>query len=118
MTKASAPKPAGVAAGKPFRPAALLQFADQAIVSRVLAKNDHCNLTLFAFDAGQGLTEHVSPFDAYVFLLEGELELTVGGGRTRPAPGEAVLMPAQVPHALHAVQPSKMLLVMVRTQVS
>lgn len=103
----------GVAPGEAFRLSTLVTFAEGAIVSRVLAKNDHCNLTLFAFDAGQGLSEHTSPFDAYVNLLEGQLTLTVGGNEVRPSPGEMVLMPAKVPHALQAVTPVKLLLVMI-----
>ena len=95
----------------------LVSYAPGAIVSRVLTKNDHCNLTLFAFDAGQELTEHTSPFDAYVLLLDGKMQITVGGKMVEPGAGDAVLMPATVPHALRAQAPAKMLLVMVRSQV-
>lgn len=103
--------------GQPFALKELVTCAPGAIVSRVLTKNDHCNLTLFAFDAGQGLTEHTSPFDAYVLLLDGTMEITVGGHAVQPTAGETVFMPATVPHALHAPVPAKLLLVMVRTQV-
>lgn len=106
-----------VVPGQPFALMEMVRYAPGAIVSRVLTKNDHCNLTLFAFDTGQGLTEHTSPFDAYVVLLDGRMQITVGGNPVEPVAGEAVFMPATVPHALHAPVPSKMLLVMVRSQV-
>jgi quercetin dioxygenase-like cupin family protein len=106
-----------VVPGLPFELKELVSYAPGAIVSRVLTKNDHCNLTLFAFDAGQELTEHTSPFDAYVVLLDGKMRITVGGKAVEPAAGEAVLMPATVPHALQAPAPAKLLLVMVRSQV-
>lgn len=107
----------GIPSGEPFALKDLVTCAPGAIVSRVLTKNDHCNLTLFAFDASQGLTEHTSPFDAYVVLLDGSMEITVGGKTARPTAGETIFLPATVPHALHAPVPAKMLLVMVRTQV-
>lgn len=113
MTRPGAPA-SGVLPAQPFRLAELVNYAEGAIVSRVLAKNDHCNLTLFAFAAGQGLSEHTSPFEAYVLVLEGQLTLTVGGNDVRPRAGEMVLMPAKVPHALQAVTPVKLLLMMIR----
>ncbi|MFN7943298.1 MAG: cupin domain-containing protein [Thermoanaerobaculia bacterium] len=86
----------------------------QGIASRVLAKTAGGNLTLFAFDAGQGLTEHTSPFDALVLVLAGALDLTIGGVVVRASPGSIVRMPATVPHALDAREPTRMLLVMLR----
>ena len=93
---------------------ALLAYAEQGIASRVLAKTEGGNVTLFAFDAGQGLSEHTAPFDALVIVLEGTLALTIGGRRTVAAPGTIVRMPANVPHALDAIARTKMLLVMLR----
>jgi quercetin dioxygenase-like cupin family protein len=87
----------------------------QGIASRVLAKQAGGNLTLFAFDAGQELTEHTSPFDAFVLVLEGALALTVGGTPVRATPGSIVHMPANVPHAVEAVEPTRMLLIMLRS---
>ena len=84
------------------------------IASRVLAKAAGGNVTLFAFDAGQGLTEHTSPFDALVMVLEGSLNLTIGGAPVRAVPGTIVRMPANVPHGLEAPEPTRMLLVMLR----
>ena len=84
----------------------------QGIASRVLARNGGGNLTLFAFDAGQGLSEHSTPYDALVLVLEGELTLTIGGSPIRALPGTVVRMPANVPHAVDAPVPARMLLLM------
>jgi quercetin dioxygenase-like cupin family protein len=84
------------------------------IASRVLAKTAGGNLTLFAFDAGQGLSEHTAPFDALVLVLAGALDLTIGGTKVRATPGTIVRMPAGVPHALDAAEPVRMLLAMLR----
>ena len=84
------------------------------VASRVLAKTDGGNVTLFAFDAGQGLEEHTSPFDALVVVLEGAMLLTIGGAPVRALPGTVVRMPGNVPHALEAPEPTRMLLVMLR----
>jgi quercetin dioxygenase-like cupin family protein len=92
----------------------LISPTEQGIASRVLAKNGGGNLTLFAFDAGQGLTEHTSPFDALVMVLEGALTLMIGGTPVRATPGTIVRMPADVPHALDAPEPARMLLLMLR----
>jgi len=92
----------------------LVSPTEQGIASRVLAKTSGGNITLFAFDAGQGLTEHTSPFDALVMVLEGALTLTIGGAPVCATPGTIVRMPADVPHALDAPEPARMLLVMLR----
>jgi quercetin dioxygenase-like cupin family protein len=86
----------------------------QGIASRILGKAAGGNMTLFAFDAGQGLTEHSSPFDAYVLVLDGVMTLTIGGTPVRATPGTIVRMPANVPHALDAAEPCRMLLVMLK----
>lgn len=92
----------------------LLAYAEQGIASRVLAKTGGGSVTLFAFDAGQALSEHTAPFDALVLVLEGTLALTVGGKAVAAVPGTVVRMPANVPHALEATARTKMLLVMLR----
>mgnify|MGYP003578497617 CR=1 FL=1 len=92
----------------------LVTPTEQGIASRVLAKTGGGNLTLFAFDAGQGLTEHTSPFEALVMVLEGVLNLAIGGTPVRAAPGAIVRMPAGVPHAVDAPEAARMLLVMLR----
>jgi quercetin dioxygenase-like cupin family protein len=92
----------------------LVTPTEQGIASRVLAKTGGGNVTLFAFDAGQGLTEHTSPFEALVMVLEGALTLTIGGAPVRATPGTIVRMPANVPHAVEAPEAARMLLVMLR----
>jgi quercetin dioxygenase-like cupin family protein len=84
------------------------------ISSRILAKAGGGSVTLFAFDAGQGLTEHTSPFEALVLVLEGTLTLTIGGTPVPATPGTIVRMPAGVPHGVEAPEPARMLLVMLR----
>jgi quercetin dioxygenase-like cupin family protein len=95
---------------------ALVTPTAHGIASRVLAKTSGGNLTLFSFDAGQGLTEHTSPFEALVIVLEGACTLTIGGTPVRATPGTIVGMPAGVPHALEAVEATRLLLVMLREQ--
>jgi len=92
----------------------LITPTEQGIASRILAKTSGGSLTLFAFDKGQGLTEHTSPFDALVLMLEGSLTLTIGGSPVQARPGTIVRMPAHMPHALDAPEPCRMLLIMLR----
>lgn len=92
----------------------LASVAPGAIVSRTLAQGPAGGLTFFAFDAGQALSEHTAPFDAYVLVVEGELELRIGGQAVPARAGDLTLMPAHVPHALRARTPMKMLLIMLR----
>jgi quercetin dioxygenase-like cupin family protein len=92
----------------------LISPTEQGIASRILAKTSGGNLTLFAFDAGQGLTEHTSPFDALVMVLEGVLALTIDGSPVRAIPGTIVRMPADVPHAVDAPEAARMLLIMLK----
>ncbi|WP_409307065.1 cupin domain-containing protein [Pectobacterium sp. B1J-3] len=94
---------------------ALITPTEQGIASRVLARTDGGNVTLFAFDQGQGLSEHSAPYDALVMVLEGELMLTIGGEPVIAQPGTLVRMPANVPHAVDAPQASRMLLIMLKT---
>ncbi len=93
----------------------LVGYQDGAVVSRTLVTRATGTLTLFAFDEGQGLSEHTAPFDALAHLLDGEAEIVVAG-KTLPAKaGEAVLMPAGQPHSLKALTKFKMLLTMSRS---
>jgi quercetin dioxygenase-like cupin family protein len=92
----------------------LVTPTEGGIASRVLAKTTGGNVTLFAFDAGQGLEEHTSPFDALVIVLDGALVLTIGGVAVRATPGTVVRMPGGVPHALEAPDATRMLLIMLR----
>ena len=93
----------------------LVAYQEGSVVSRTLVKRDTGNVTLFAFDEGQGLSEHTAPFDALVQILEGEAEITIAGKPLRARAGEVVLMPANQPHVLRAITPFKMLLTMIRS---
>jgi quercetin dioxygenase-like cupin family protein len=92
----------------------LVQYQAGAVVSRQLVKQEKGNVTLFAFDAGQELSEHTAPFDALVHVVEGEAEITISGKPIRTRAGEMVLMPANQPHALKAISRFKMVLTMIR----
>jgi quercetin dioxygenase-like cupin family protein len=92
----------------------LITPTPHGIASRILSKNSGGSLTLFAFDAGQGLAEHTAPFDAIVLVLDGTLTLTIGGAEVAAAAGTIVRMPANVPHAVDAPEPARMLLTMLR----
>lgn len=92
----------------------LVDVPEGGIVSRTLAKRTGGTLTLFAFDAGQSLSEHSAPFDAFVQVLSGRLRLRIGGADVEAATGQVVLMPADVPHGLRAEKRSRMVLVMLR----
>lgn len=91
-----------------------VDYAAQAIVSKTLVKKESGTITLFAFAKDQGLSEHTAPFDAIVHILDGEARLVIGGQEVLAGTGQMVLMPANVPHAVHAVENFKMLLVMIR----
>jgi len=93
----------------------LVSVQDGAVVSRTIVDAPGGTVTLFAFDDGQALSEHTAPFDALVVLLAGRMEITLAGQGRELRAGEALLMPADVPHALHAAARSKMLLIMVRS---
>lgn len=93
---------------------ALITPTPHGIASRILSKTGGGSLTLFAFDADQGLAEHTAPFDALVMVLDGRLLLTIGGVEVTASPGTVVRMPAGVPHALEAPEPSRMLLTMLK----
>src|SRR5579862_7132966 len=93
----------------------LVNYQEGAVVSRTLVNRATGTVTLFAFDEGQGLSEHTAPFDAMAHLLEGEAEITVAGKPLRTAAGDAVLMPANQPHSLKALTRFKMQLTMIRS---
>ncbi len=101
-------------AAEAVRLAALVEVAPGSVVSRALTQTKAGSITLFAFDAGQGLSEHAAPYDAHVLVLDGVARLTIGGKPVSAKAGEMVLMPAGVPHAVDADERMKMLLVMIR----
>lgn len=100
--------------GTPIALSASVGYADGAIVSKTLMDKKAGTLTLFSFDAGQGLSEHTSPYDATVQVLEGEATIHIGGEVVRAGAGDLVIMPAGVPHDVRAEQRFKMLLIMIR----
>lgn len=100
--------------GKVFNLEKFIDYAQGSVVSKTLIKKNIGNITLFAFDSGQGLSEHTAPFDAVVYILDGEAEITIGGKPQSASVGEMLIMPANISHALHAKTPFKMLLVMIR----
>jgi len=94
--------------------AGLVQYQPGAVVSRTVLKRPSGTVTVFAFDAGEGLSEHTAAFDALVVLIEGSAEITVAGQPQHVAAGDILRLPAGRPHALKALSPFKMLLVMIR----
>ena len=93
---------------------ALLQWQQGSVVSRVMLKNKGGNVTLFAFDAGEGLSEHTAPFDALVVGIDGQADISIEQQTFRVRAGQAITLPANRPHAVAAVERFKMLLVMIR----
>ena len=93
----------------------LIDYQAGSVVSRTIIEKKAGNVTLFAFDEGQGLTEHTTPFDAFVQVLDGKVEIVIGGKAVQACAGQIVLMPANIPHALKALEPFKMLLTMLRS---
>lgn len=100
--------------GRPLALTNEIDYADGSIVSKTLLDRKAGTLTLFAFDAGQGLSEHTSPYDATVHVLDGIARLTIGGKEVKAKAGEMVIMPANVPHDVQAEERFKMLLIMIR----
>ena len=92
----------------------LLQYQDGSIVSRVLLKNKGGTVTLFAFDPGEGLSEHTAPFEALVLVIDGEAEVEIAGKAYNVKTGETITLPANIPHAVRAATRFKMLLTMIR----
>jgi quercetin dioxygenase-like cupin family protein len=94
--------------------AELVAYQDGSVVSRQITKADAGNVTLFAFDKDQELSEHTAPFDALVHVLDGETEIKISGKPYHLKAGDAIIMPADEPHAVRALQKFKMLLTMIR----
>ncbi len=100
--------------GTPFHLEKFVDYAQGSVVSKTLLKKNTGNITLFAFDQGQGLSEHTAPFDAVVHILDGEARITIGGQAQIVSSGEMLIMPAGIPHSLQAEKRFKMLLIMIR----
>jgi len=100
--------------GKALKLGELVGYQDGSIVSREVINKKTGTVTIFAFDEGEGLSTHSAPFDALVYIEDGEADITIGGKVNRLKPGQMIIMPAAVPHALRAVTRFKMLLVMIK----
>ncbi|HKW04767.1 MAG TPA: cupin domain-containing protein [Nitrososphaerales archaeon] len=94
----------------------LVSYQEGAVISKTLVNSESGSVTLFAFDQGQGLSEHVSPFDALVQALEGTVEITVSGKPAQLTMGQILTLPRNQPHALNALSKFKMLLTMIRSR--
>ena len=92
----------------------LVGYQKGRVISRTFAQNEGLSITLFAFDQGEGLSTHAASGDAMVHVLDGEVQLTIGGKEVHAKTGEIVVMPAEIPHSVNAVKPFKMLLTVVR----
>ena len=108
-------KPKGLPGAQTTRAAELVNYQDDAVVSREIIKKPTGSVTIFAFDEGQGLSEHSAPFDALVQVVEGEAEIMISGQVHRLQSGAMILMPAGQPHALNAMKKFKMILTMIRS---
>jgi quercetin dioxygenase-like cupin family protein len=93
----------------------LVEYQAGSIVSREIVSQKTGTVTVFAFDEGQGLSEHTAPFDALVYIIDGEAEVTISGRRHRLVRGQMIIMPAHEPHALKALNKFKMMLIMIRS---
>ena len=107
--------PKGISGAEVARVVELVSYQDGSIVSREIVKQPTGSVTLFAFDEGQGLSEHTAPFDALVQVVEGAAEIMISGQPHQLQAGEMILMPARQPHALKALQRFKMILTMIRS---
>lgn len=92
-----------------------IAYADKAVVSKHILKKQTGNISLFAFDKGEGLSEHTTPFDALVMVVDGKVDITIGETRHLLETGDSIIMPANTPHALNAVEKFKMVLTMIKS---
>jgi quercetin dioxygenase-like cupin family protein len=93
----------------------MIDYQKQSVVSKTLIEKETGTVTLFAFEQGQGLSEHTAPFDALVYILEGEVEITISGNPHKLGRGEVIVMPANEPHALRALKSFKMMLTLIKS---
>jgi len=92
-----------------------IDYQNGSVVSKEIIKGKTGNVTLFAFDKGQGLSEHTAPFDAMVYVIDGQAEITISDKTYNPEAGEFIIMPANEPHSLNAAKRFKMMLVMIKS---
>ena len=102
--------------GKKFSYDKSISYQDKSVVSKHIIKNESGNISLFAFDKGEGLTEHTAPFDASVFIVHGTADIIINGQSHLLNAGETIIMPAHIPHALKAVEQFKMVLTMIKNK--
>ena len=100
---------------KIFAPAESIDYAGGSVVSKTILKKPTGNVTLFAFDKGEGLAEHSSPYEAIVQLLDGNAEITIGGTLYNMQIGQSIILPANIPHSLKAIEKFKMILTMIKS---
>lgn len=93
-----------------------IDYAEKAVVSKHILKKPTGNISLFAFDKGEGLSEHTTPFDAVVFMVDGKADIIIDGVSNILKTGESIILPANVPHALNAIEKFKMLLTMLKNK--
>lgn len=93
----------------------LIEYQEGSVVSREIIRKDTGTVTIFAFDKGEGLSEHTAPFDAMVQVIDGKAEITISGNKNVLEKGDMILMPANDPHALYALEKYKMILTMIRS---
>lgn len=99
-----------------INPGKEIEYAKGAVVSKQILKKHFGNITLFAFDKGEGLSEHTAPFDAMVSVVDGEADVVIDGRHFLLKEGNSIIMPANIPHALHATERFKMLLTMIKSE--
>ncbi len=102
--------------GKKFSFNKSIQYAEKAVVSKHILKKETGNISLFAFDKGEGLSEHTAPFDAVVFIVDGKADIIIDGTSNILEAGETIIMPANIRHALKAVEKFKMVLTMIKSK--
>lgn len=101
--------------GKVLKTVDLIEYQESSVVSREIIRKDTGTVTIFAFDKGEGLSEHTAPFDAMVQIVDGKAEITISGNKNVLEKGEMIIMPANEPHALKALEKYKMVLTMIRS---
>ena len=94
----------------------LVKYQKKAVVSKTLINKKSGTVTLFSFDKGQGLSEHTAPFDAMVYIMDGKARISISGKANTVSAGELIILPANRPHALSAVEKFKMMLIMIKNQ--
>ncbi|HNQ66843.1 MAG TPA: cupin domain-containing protein [Bacteroidales bacterium] len=99
---------------KALQPETQIEYQNGSIVSKTIVKKEKGNITLFAFDKNQALSEHTAPFDALISVIDGKAEVIIGGNPNVVEAGQMILMPANIPHAVNAIEKFKMMLVMVK----